>query len=71
MSTREDGPASVGDAGLAGAAGVVTGTRCCPGVAELRFPVSDAGLLPTIIGDAEAPLDAVVEAIVPASAAFA
>lgn len=38
---------------------------------RLRAPVSDPGLLPTITGEAEAPFDAVVEAIVPATAAFA
>ncbi len=112
MSTRGDGRAGGGDAGLAGAAGTVTGTSCCGGVAEplaggpfagintpplvaavvtrrsarearlesmavrvpstrLRVPVPDGELLPTSIGDAGAPFDAVVEAIVPASAAFA
>jgi hypothetical protein len=34
MSTRVDGLAGVGDGGLAGASGVVTCARCCPGVAE-------------------------------------
>ncbi len=34
MSTRVDCLGSVGDPGLAGAAGVVTCTSCCPGVAE-------------------------------------
>lgn len=38
---------------------------------RLRVPVSDGELLPTSIGEPEAPFDAVVEAIVPASAAFA
>ena len=41
MSTPVDGLAGVGDAGLAGAAGVVTCTSCWPGVAE---PLA-AGLL--------------------------
>jgi hypothetical protein len=38
---------------------------------RLRVPVSDAELLPTITGEAEAPFDAVVEVIVPVSPAFA
>jgi hypothetical protein len=110
ISTPGDGPAGVGDAGVAGAAGAVTSTSCWPGVAEplaggplvglnnpplvvvtlriarevrlestavrvpstrLRVLVSDAELLPTSTGDAEAPFVAVVEVIVSASAAFA
>jgi hypothetical protein len=38
--------------------------------ARLRVPVSDAELVPTTTGKAEAPFDAVVEVIVPAIAAF-
>jgi len=38
---------------------------------RLRVLVSDAERLPTSTGEAEAPFDAVVEVIVPASAAFA
>jgi hypothetical protein len=42
-----------------------------PSTSRLRVPVSDGELRPTSIGEAEAPFDAVVETIVPASAAFA
>jgi hypothetical protein len=39
--------------------------------ARLGVPVSDAELVPTTTGEPEAPFDAVVELIVPASAVFA
>ena len=55
---------SAREARLASMAARVPSTR-------LRVPVSDAEPLPTSIGEAKAPFDAVVEAIVPASAAFA